>query len=376
MSDDKKSGSSGPNTRWWESYLVRYFSGAVVGAICLSAILLYLDFRLYGGEHTTKPLDDKALPAAAIAFLLIAGGLMYSYIISAPITVIHFGRYWRSKMEQHVRYFWLGWVITLIGLNILMASGVLSAAPDLLCAWVGLAIIAVSYLVCSSLGVGPRRPQNARPKSRRAQRREESQLDAKRSIGWAILLTAIVMVATKLLGLQGRPAVVALLAFSLPTVFVGCMQYVTLFRIFRTERCVHRFYRVLTRARRLEGSKDIRETYTHLREHSNATFIVLLELCFSAFIVFCIEAYVGRGQNISGAAPSRIMGEGLVLTVLMLTAMWMTPNLFMWSRANQLERDFSKRPRLYAGKQPANGKDDSGSGEEGATPKRAEGAPA
>lgn len=96
----------------------------------------------------------------------------------------------------------------------------------------------------------------------------------------------------------------------------------------------------------MEGSKDIRETYTHLREHSNSTFIVVLELCFSAFLIFLIELYADQ----YGVAEAASSGghERMVSAVLFLIAFWMTPNLFMWSRANQIERDFARRPKLYS----------------------------
>ena len=97
----------------------------------------------------------------------------------------------------------------------------------------------------------------------------------------------------------------------------------------------------------MENSKDIRETYTHLREHSNATFIVLLELCFSAFLIFLIELYAGQSGKGSPFISSLEI-ERVASAVLLLIAFWMTPNLFMWSRANQIERDFARRPRLYA----------------------------
>ena len=97
----------------------------------------------------------------------------------------------------------------------------------------------------------------------------------------------------------------------------------------------------------MENSKDIRETYTHLREHSNATFIVLLELCFSALVIFLIELYAG--QSASTENVGSLDGSGrIVSAVLLLIAFWMTPNLFMWSRANQLERDFARRPKMYS----------------------------
>lgn len=352
MSDDKKSTSTGANTRWWESYLVRYFSGAIVGSMCLTAILLYVDWRLYSGAHTSLSASKQALPMSAVVFMLIAGGLVYSYIISAPITVIHFGRSGRSALEQHVRYFWLGWVITLLALQVISVTVGLREMACSLVIWLMLMMVSLSYLLVSSQPEVPKPAatgQNvARPIGRKAKRSREAWRNGLSAMAWAGMLLSVVMLAARAFGLQGRPAVMSLMAFALPTLFVGGMQYVTLFRIFDTERALHRFYRLLTRARTMDNSKDVRETYTHLREHSNATFIVLLELCFSAFLIFCVEVFAGHSAAGGAAGKIGVVSESMVNAVLLLVAFWMTPNLFMWSRANQLEKDFAKRPLLYA----------------------------
>lgn len=361
MSDEKKSTNTGANTRWWESYLVRYFSGAIVGAICLMTILLYADWRLYDSAHisllTSKQAlavstptglvnaapssSSQSLSVSILAFVLIAGGLVYSYIISAPITVIHYGRSGKSGFERHVRYFWLGWVLTLFALQLIsMTVGVPVMASGLVL-WVMLFMVALSYLLVSS-------EPNTVPAGRKTQRSKEARRNGLSAIAWGGMLLALVMLASRSLGLQGRPAVVSLMAFALPTLFVGGMQYVTLFRIFETEIALHRFYRLLTRARTLENSRDVRETYTHLREHSNATFIVLLELCFSAFLIFCIEVFAGHSVGGNSPGANGVVSESMVNAVLLLIAFWMVPNLFMWSRANKLEEDFAKRPLLYA----------------------------
>lgn len=372
MSDEKKSTNTGANTRWWESYLVRYFSGAIVGAICLMTILLYADWRLYDSAHISLLTSKQALPVPAptglvnaapsassqslsvsvLAFVLIAGGLVYSYIISAPITVIHYGRSWKSAFEQHVRYFWLGWVLTLFALQVIsMTVGVPVMASSLVI-WVMLLMVSLAYLLVSSEPNACRGALDSQgaavPQGRRAQRSKEAWRNGLSAIAWGGLLLALVMLASRSLGLQGRPAVVSLMAFALPTLFVGGMQYVTLFRIFETEIALHRFYRKLTRARTLENSRDVRETYTHLREHSNATFIVLLELCFSAFLIFCIEVFAGHSAGGNSPGANGVVSESMVNAVLLLIAFWMVPNLFMWSRANRLEEDFAKRPLLYA----------------------------
>ena len=84
MSDTEKSKNS---SRWWEYYVVRYFIGTIVGA---GAILMF-------NEESASPLKGALFPAissfkdAGIHHLLvlIALGLAYCYIASAPILTIH-----------------------------------------------------------------------------------------------------------------------------------------------------------------------------------------------------------------------------------------------------------------------------------------------
>ena len=63
------------------------------------------------------------------------------------------------------------------------------------------------------------------------------------------------------------------------------MQYAVLYRLLSDQGLSERFYAHLFDARRQTNAKDVRDTYTHLREHSNSIFIVLLELCVVAFII-------------------------------------------------------------------------------------------
>lgn len=345
MSEAKKPENSGANTRWWESYLVRYFSGAVVGAICLATILMYADSKIDGSLHFSLPKIDGNFPISAVALALISGGLVYSYIISSPITVVHFGRSGRSALEQHVRYLWLGWVVALLSLQLMLMFGIEPASRSVLAVTVLLEITCIFYLIFENfLKLKMARSRGFLPVSRKTKRKREACKNGLRSIAFGVFLLSSVIITGHLFNFQDRSIMLSLLVFSLPALFVGFMQYATLFRIFSTEMALHRFYRLLSRARSMENSKDIRETYTHLREHSNSTFIVLLELCFSAFLLFLVDLYAGGAKT----GGSEIKIESIANAVLFLVAFWMVPNLFMWSRANQLERDFSKRPMLYA----------------------------
>lgn len=104
---------SSEKNRWWEAYLVRYLSGSIVGSFCLLSICGALVYRANGGV----PKIDffvKDFPYSLIALIVPILGLIYAYTISAPIAIYHYARADRSKVEQYVRYIWLGWSLSIL----------------------------------------------------------------------------------------------------------------------------------------------------------------------------------------------------------------------------------------------------------------------
>lgn len=86
QSDQENSGSS----RWWEFYVVRYGTGTVLGGIIF--------FFLCKVNTTLTPLlfsagIDKGKLDASVLTLLAGYGFAYCYIASAPILVLHAGRF-------------------------------------------------------------------------------------------------------------------------------------------------------------------------------------------------------------------------------------------------------------------------------------------
>lgn len=71
--------------------------------------------------------------------------------------------------------------------------------------------------------------------------------------------------------------------------------------------------------------RELRESYTHLREHSNSVFIVVIELSLLSLLVF-----VHRSLALD-------LRDFILLTGA-FTFVWLVPNIFLWGRANQLER--------------------------------------
>jgi hypothetical protein len=78
------------NSGWWETYVIRYFVGTIVG----SAILLFLN------SSSASGLEGKLLPGiknlasldAGLLTVVAAMGFTYCYISSGPILVIHASR--------------------------------------------------------------------------------------------------------------------------------------------------------------------------------------------------------------------------------------------------------------------------------------------
>ena len=109
MSDAKKPAEAVPaesmNTRWWESYLVRYFVGFIIGAVCVAVISAHLDIvKLI--RPLLEPVKEGQKPGwTALVFLSAFAGLGYCYIASTPSTVLHAGRYGSGRIDGEVRYF-------------------------------------------------------------------------------------------------------------------------------------------------------------------------------------------------------------------------------------------------------------------------------
>ena len=75
-------------TRWWEFYAVRYFIGTVVGAVVFFLLCTtnpVLGHLLFGAKN--------GVISGPLLILFGAYGLTYCYIASAPVLVLHAGRF-------------------------------------------------------------------------------------------------------------------------------------------------------------------------------------------------------------------------------------------------------------------------------------------
>ncbi len=326
MSDS--SSNSGNPQRWWEGYLVRYFLGFIVGIICVITIgiqtILSQEASFFASisAQTSNPnfrLSELGVTPLAIAFALL--GIAYCYIASSPITVLHSTRMMKTWFHRYSRSFWMAWALTLT-LHLVVPtlyegySG--EASWKVIGHLIVLLLLAALMFFFSTLG------PNDRIKGAR--------LFYTVILGAAIILLAL-CITRSYLNIK-----TSLAAFALPVLWILFGQYWTLFALLKDDNQVFlSFYKEISRARQKRGSRDIRDSYTHLREHANSVFVVLIELCILAGLLTLRQAYSGFATV---SSPLEIESTYWI-SILILTGIWLVPTVFMWSLANRLEKKFS-----------------------------------
>lgn len=359
MSDTEKK-SEPANNRWWESYLVRYFLGFIVGIVCVVVLAwkfglldVLLDMaKAVAADPNGKGNKEPVKPDwSYIAFAAALLGLGYCYLASTPITVLHAGRFGRDGIASLSRYFWFGWVITLV--LSLVSWGQLSAFPweppisGILCAICGAASLGM-YMARKDGAIFPLAPADkteARYHTKGADGAvappHSPTYQVSQSLVFALGIWSFVSFFCGLWQGTGSAQAFPLLLFGVPVIWIGGMQYTVLRRLLTEEPKVNRFYAHLFHARRQEGGRDVRDTYSHLREHSNSIFVVLIELCWLALLLGVSSLSKLPVPATTGPIPSGIP------YVLFAIGIWVMPTVFMWSRANAMERFFSENPGVF-----------------------------
>ena len=319
------------NTRYWESYLPRYLSGFIVGPVCV--VLMYLHY--FHDEKLIFPLSWTGVFGAkpdSIMFILIAVvGVGFCYMSSTPITVFHAGRfdngdrYW---IEGQVTSFWTGWVISisLILLEILFNNGGLwSVFYDygfLLFSWVLSVLfwfVSYVYSKCANNRAGG------------SSGCWDKKIKICNYFSWVVFIFFLSHQMSARLGSR-----VLLLSIGFAAVFICIGQYMVIWRL-KSEQGEKDFlgsYVLLSCARQKDWSPDIREAYSHLREHSNAIFIVVCEISILCLILF-VKDFLPQQTNL------------MIAFFLGALCIWLVPTVFIWSRANALEHDLSRCPGRY-----------------------------
>lgn len=325
---DKSKDQSPPesmNTRWWESYLVRYFIGFIVGAGCVATIAS--QFATVQSLSNLVSVSKDGKPDWSVIFLTLSlAGLGYCYLASTPITVLHAGRYGRGSIDGQSRYFWLSWILVLL---ISSVPGFTSrCVPPAVGVLVVICFLALIVYCHSSFS------------------KTDNKLSQKKrllcyAVLWFCLLLFIVLSINFFLPLKTSKWVLPVLILGFPIIWIGLVQYAVLWRLLFEQQQVEDFYKKLFYARRQPNARDVRDTYTHLREHSNSVFIVLVEVCLLALIfsLIKIQTIIQGNAAIDLASFLQLLGVGV--------AVWVLPTVFMWSRANAMESSFSDDPASF-----------------------------
>lgn len=332
----KSEHSDPPSTRWWEAYAVRYFIGFVVGTICIS--ILIENLGLVG--HLKELSSSGSKEEGSTPYLLLAVlGLGYCYAASTPISVLHFGRYDHGWLDGHARHFWFGWLLSIIYFAI---EGTGSLGADLrynllglLLGSIGTAILPISPNHTRGLNFGLGNCGSLFKEC-------PGYLLLCQSILWALIVVGIagILIGKTVPSASNWTKMLWLL--SAPVIWIGVSQYFVLFRLFNGQEDVNRFYRALFHARRQANAKDVRDTYSHLREHSNSIFIVVVELSVLAGLLAL------HSSSPTGVTPD----TGFYKWLLVATVIWMLPTVFLWGRANAFEKSFAESPEYFLDRRP------------------------
>ncbi|WP_145964101.1 hypothetical protein [Chromobacterium phragmitis] len=310
----KEKSSDGTPHRWWEAYLVRYFFGFIVGSICVFIIIENkIDVSSFDIQNLKSILKEgQSWQLVMLCFL----GFVYCYFASMPIAVMHFGRFGAWNIERLSRYFWLGLVLNLVNC-FCVSKGIFFGLHDsfvMVLLLLSLVLMVFWYVKKDGKvvdGVG-----------------------YKFSALFAMLFSFVMFSVSYLFSDLSVWSFVVM-----PALWIGFFQYVIIFRIWSAagRRELYHSYKMLTRARGMEGARDVRDTYSHLREHSNAVFIVVVEISVLAFLL----KNMPRLEKVEG-----VSGGVFIACVII----WLVPSLFLWSAANRFETEFKRYPAAFLGK--------------------------
>ena len=105
--------SQSRNSGWWETYVIRYLVGTVVGG----ALLLFLNTsQLSGLESKLLPgITDLASLDAGLLTVIGAMGFTYCYLASAPILVLHASRAVFFSNNSKVSFWMIGGGVLILG---------------------------------------------------------------------------------------------------------------------------------------------------------------------------------------------------------------------------------------------------------------------
>lgn len=234
------------NSRWWETYLVRYITGSVVGAVIVYILLRKLKIYWF---PSLKDIQNTHI------VVLASLGFAYCYIASAPITLLHAVR---------------------------------------------------SILVQDALN--------------------------KKKFDWPFF--AILSAMTLFGGLLGSATTPYLWGLSAASMTILTYVYVISIKRYhdlgKNMEWEKWYFKLATkRATTTKEQSEFIESYRHLREHGNAFFIVVLEICLG-IVLYSIASILNNVPPNNKAAWAAL----LILAMLY----WIAAGVVCWFLGNKLEK--------------------------------------
>lgn len=307
----KEKSSDGTPHRWWEAYLVRYFFGFIVGSIC---IFILTESKVDGQKFNIQKLGELLKEGQNWQLVMLCFlGFIYCYFASMPIAVMHFGRFGAWNVERLSRYFWLALVLNLVSCYCVSKGFFIGLGHVFV---VSLLVFSLGFIIFWYFKKGGKVVDD---------------------VGWKFSALFAVFFSFSMFSISYLFFDLSVWSFvAMPAVWIGFFQYVIVFRIWsavgRGE--LYASYKMLTRARNMEGARDVRDTYSHLREHSNAVFIVVVEISVLAFLLKNMPKLDG------------VQGQSADIFIACVV-IWLVPSLFLWSAANRFESEFRKSPEEF-----------------------------
>lgn len=307
------------NPRWWEGYLIRYLIGSIIGAICV----LVVSYQIYSVstiemQALIKNYDYKNQSLTTCIFILSIFGFSYCYIASTPIAILHLGRSKKTIMDKYARYFWISWLITSV-----MTIFIEQPFNDLKIYFCTVIASAAAHIKVNI----------SKANLDEITKKYVTKL-ANIAIGVAII-TSIQSLFFLFFDLELSKNTKTLWTLGAPIAWIILGQYISLAQLLTNENESLLFYKNLFNSRKRTNTKDVRDTYTHLREYGNAIFIVAIELAALALIVAAINTKFQHGEFGSNEKSTQF-----ILGTLTFIFIWITPGLFLWGRANVIESHF------------------------------------
>lgn len=275
----------------------------------------------------------------AIAIALL--GLAYCYIASTPVTVLHGTRMINTWVSANSRAFWIGWGLSLLCYAFIKSHHALDNVPRThIYDSSALLLVMAAALWTSNMA------ENT------ATTTATSQLlrITGRQLAFSIFAFFFFILAVAGFMRQAFPeSSIGLLIFSMPVLWITISQYWALFALLQTknDKRFVEFYMRISKARQRAGAKDIRDSYSHLREHSNSIFVVVIELCILSALLYFLDIYHLDTPSTLVLTASAIKSEEFNVLVLFFLGLWLIPTIYMWGLANRLERKFAENPSQF-----------------------------